>query len=167
MPAILASSSRLSLATPPAAPSATGVGHSRSVVVAAVLGMALVKLLDYLRKRDADKEAAQIIERAEIEASRSPQGGRRRSPRNGPPGKGPAGSRERGGPPRSCTSANASSTRRRTPSSRAPTSSPSRRRWSRATSGAWPRRSRTPTAGRRSSTTCSTSNGRRCTSSAA
>ena len=28
----------------------------------------MVKLLDYLRKRDADKEAAQIIERAEIEA---------------------------------------------------------------------------------------------------
>jgi ribonuclease Y len=38
------------------------------VVIAAVAGMALVKLLDYLRKRDADKEAAQIIERAEIEA---------------------------------------------------------------------------------------------------
>jgi ribonuclease Y len=36
--------------------------------VAAGLGMAVVKLLDYLRKRDADKEAAQIIERAEIEA---------------------------------------------------------------------------------------------------
>jgi hypothetical protein len=39
------------------------------VVVAAALGMALVKLLDYLRKRDADKEAAQIIERAESEAA--------------------------------------------------------------------------------------------------
>jgi ribonuclease Y len=38
------------------------------VVVAAVSGMAAIKLLDYLRKRDADKEAAQIIERAEIEA---------------------------------------------------------------------------------------------------
>jgi ribonuclease Y len=38
------------------------------VVIAAGAGMALVKLLDYLRKRDADKEAAQIIERAEIEA---------------------------------------------------------------------------------------------------
>jgi ribonucrease Y len=37
--------------------------------VAGVMGMALVKLLDYLRKRDADKEAAQIIERAEIEAA--------------------------------------------------------------------------------------------------
>ncbi|HYO25126.1 MAG TPA: hypothetical protein VEQ85_09260, partial [Lacipirellulaceae bacterium] len=36
--------------------------------IAAALGMAVVKLLDYLRKRDADKEAAQIIERAEIEA---------------------------------------------------------------------------------------------------
>jgi ribonuclease Y len=36
--------------------------------VAAGLGMAAIKLLDYLRKRDADKEAAQIIERAEIEA---------------------------------------------------------------------------------------------------
>ncbi|MCC6491712.1 MAG: ribonuclease Y [Pirellulales bacterium] len=38
-------------------------------VVAALLGFGVVKLLDYLRKRDADKEAAQIIERAEIEAT--------------------------------------------------------------------------------------------------
>jgi len=36
--------------------------------VAGVLGMGLVKLFDYLRKRDADKEAAQIIELAEVEA---------------------------------------------------------------------------------------------------
>lgn len=40
-----------------------------AIVVAALLGMAVVKLLDYLRRRDADKEAAQILERAEIEAS--------------------------------------------------------------------------------------------------
>src|SRR5262245_12578234 len=39
-----------------------------AVAVAAVMGMGLVKLLDYLRKRDADKEAAQIIDRAEMEA---------------------------------------------------------------------------------------------------
>src|SRR5215213_9487004 len=39
------------------------------VVAAALLGFGVVKLLDYLRKRDADKEAAQIIERAEIEAA--------------------------------------------------------------------------------------------------
>lgn len=38
-------------------------------LLSAVMGMGLVKLLDYLRKRDADKEAAQIIERAEIEAA--------------------------------------------------------------------------------------------------
>jgi ribonuclease Y len=38
-------------------------------VVAALAGFGVVKLLDYLRKRDADKEAAQIIERAEIEAA--------------------------------------------------------------------------------------------------
>ncbi|MEX2168733.1 MAG: ribonuclease Y [Pirellulales bacterium] len=37
-------------------------------VVAAVLGMALIKLFGYLRKRDAEKEAQQIIERAELEA---------------------------------------------------------------------------------------------------
>ncbi|HMP07502.1 MAG TPA: Rnase Y domain-containing protein, partial [Lacipirellulaceae bacterium] len=37
--------------------------------IAAAMGMGVVKLLDYLRKRDADKEAAQIIERAEVEAS--------------------------------------------------------------------------------------------------
>ena len=39
-----------------------------AIAIAAVMGMGLVKLLDYLRKRDADKEAAQIIERAELEA---------------------------------------------------------------------------------------------------
>jgi ribonucrease Y len=39
------------------------------VIIAALLGFGVVKLLDYLRKRDADKEAAQIIERAEIEAA--------------------------------------------------------------------------------------------------
>jgi ribonuclease Y len=37
-------------------------------LVSGVMGMALVKLIDHLRKRDADKEAAQILERAEIEA---------------------------------------------------------------------------------------------------
>jgi len=37
-------------------------------VVAGVMGMGLVKLIDYLRRRDADKEAAQILERAAIEA---------------------------------------------------------------------------------------------------
>ena len=40
-----------------------------AIVLAALLGMGVVKLLDYLRRRDADKEAAQIIERAEIEAT--------------------------------------------------------------------------------------------------
>jgi ribonuclease Y len=38
------------------------------IVIAAILGMGLVKLIDYLRKRDADKESAQIIERAELDA---------------------------------------------------------------------------------------------------
>ncbi|MEM8945166.1 MAG: ribonuclease Y [Planctomycetota bacterium] len=36
---------------------------------AALAGAGVVKLLDYLRKRDADKEAAQIVERAEIDAN--------------------------------------------------------------------------------------------------
>ncbi len=40
-----------------------------TVAVAAVMGMGLIKLLDYLRRRDADKEATQILERAEIEAT--------------------------------------------------------------------------------------------------
>ena len=40
-----------------------------TATVAGLLGMGLIKALDYLRKRDADKEAAQIIERAEIEAA--------------------------------------------------------------------------------------------------
>jgi ribonuclease Y len=37
-------------------------------VVAALMGMGVVKLLGYLRKRDAEKEAQQIIEKAEIQA---------------------------------------------------------------------------------------------------
>jgi ribonucrease Y len=39
------------------------------VTLAAFLGMGVVKLLGYLRKRDAEKEAQQIIEKAEIQAS--------------------------------------------------------------------------------------------------
>lgn len=38
-------------------------------VVAAGMGMAVVKLLGYLRKRDAEKEAQQILEKAEIQAA--------------------------------------------------------------------------------------------------
>ncbi len=37
-------------------------------VVAAFMGMGVVKLLGYLRKRDAEKEARQILEKAEIQA---------------------------------------------------------------------------------------------------
>jgi ribonuclease Y len=37
-------------------------------LVAALLGMGVIKLLGYLRKRDAEKEAQQIIEKAEIQA---------------------------------------------------------------------------------------------------
>jgi ribonuclease Y len=37
-------------------------------VVAAAMGMGVIKLLGYLRKRDAEKEAQQILEKAEIEA---------------------------------------------------------------------------------------------------
>ncbi len=39
-----------------------------AIAVAAIAGAGVVKLLDYLRRRDADKEAAQIIERAEQDA---------------------------------------------------------------------------------------------------
>jgi ribonucrease Y len=39
-----------------------------TAVVSALLGMGAIKLLGYLRKRDAEKEAAIIIERAEVEA---------------------------------------------------------------------------------------------------
>ena len=38
-------------------------------VISAVLGMGVVKLLGYLRKRDAEKEAQQILEKAELQAS--------------------------------------------------------------------------------------------------
>ena len=37
-------------------------------LVAAVMGMGVVKLLGYLRKHDAEKEAQQILEKAEIQA---------------------------------------------------------------------------------------------------
>jgi len=45
------------------------VGQLITVAIAAVLGMGVIKLLDYLRKRDADKEAARIIERGQQEAN--------------------------------------------------------------------------------------------------
>lgn len=38
-------------------------------VVAALMGMGVVKLVGYLRKRDAEREAQQIIEKAEIQAN--------------------------------------------------------------------------------------------------
>ncbi|HEX4415910.1 MAG TPA: ribonuclease Y [Lacipirellulaceae bacterium] len=38
-------------------------------LVAAFMGMGLIKLLGYLRKHDAEKEARQILEKAEIQAS--------------------------------------------------------------------------------------------------
>ncbi len=40
-----------------------------AIIAATILGGFVVKFLDYLRRRDADKEAAQIIEHAEIEAT--------------------------------------------------------------------------------------------------
>lgn len=39
------------------------------VIISAGMGMGLVKLIDYLRKRDADKEAQQIINQAEMQAA--------------------------------------------------------------------------------------------------
>ena len=50
----------------------SGLSVSAIIVVAvfsAVAGVFLVKMLDYLRKRDAEKEAAQIVDRAQVEAS--------------------------------------------------------------------------------------------------
>jgi ribonuclease Y len=40
-----------------------------TAVIAALMGMGVVKLIGYLRKQDAEKEARQIIEKAEIQAS--------------------------------------------------------------------------------------------------
>jgi ribonuclease Y len=40
-----------------------------TAVVAAIMGMGVIKLIGYLRKQDAEKEARQIIEKAEIQAS--------------------------------------------------------------------------------------------------
>jgi len=45
------------------------VGQLVTVVIAALLGMGVIKLLDHLRRRDADKEAAQIIDRAQLDAN--------------------------------------------------------------------------------------------------
>ena len=45
------------------------VGQLIALAIATLLGMGVIKLLDYLRRRDADKEAAQIVDRAEQEAS--------------------------------------------------------------------------------------------------
>jgi len=44
------------------------VGQLVTVAVAALLGMGLIKLLDHLRKRDADKESVQIVDRARQDA---------------------------------------------------------------------------------------------------
>jgi len=43
-------------------------GQLIAIVLAAVLGMAVIKVMDRLSKRDAIKEAAQIVERAQIDA---------------------------------------------------------------------------------------------------
>ena len=40
-----------------------------TALVAAVMGMGVVKLIGYLRKQDAEKEARQILEKAEIQAA--------------------------------------------------------------------------------------------------
>ena len=40
-----------------------------TITISALLGMGVVKLLGYLRKRDAEKEAQQIIQQAEMEAA--------------------------------------------------------------------------------------------------
>ncbi|MCG8450235.1 MAG: Rnase Y domain-containing protein, partial [Pirellulales bacterium] len=45
------------------------LGQLITITVAALLGMGVIKLLDYLRKRDSEKEARQIIERADVEAA--------------------------------------------------------------------------------------------------
>ncbi len=45
------------------------LGQLIALAVAALLGMGVIKLLDYLRRRDADKEAAQIISRAEQDSN--------------------------------------------------------------------------------------------------
>ena len=40
-----------------------------AIAVAGVLGMGVIKLLDFLLKRDSNKEATQIVERAELDAT--------------------------------------------------------------------------------------------------
>ncbi len=56
---------------PPLLAALDDVGQLITLAVAALMGMGVIKLLDHLRKRDADKEAAQIIGRAEQDAKTS------------------------------------------------------------------------------------------------
>ena len=53
---------------PPLLAALDDVGQLITLAVAALMGMGVIKLLDHLRKRDADKEAALIIGRAEQDA---------------------------------------------------------------------------------------------------
>ena len=47
----------------------TGPWQIVFIVIAALMGMGVVKLIGYLRKHDAEKEAQRIIKNAEIQAS--------------------------------------------------------------------------------------------------
>jgi ribonuclease Y len=51
------------------AESGSNVWQIIAVVAAALMGMGVVKLIGYLRKQDAEKEARQILENAEIQAA--------------------------------------------------------------------------------------------------
>jgi ribonucrease Y len=64
---VLSNITLMILAQAPAEPNGTNPWLIVVVaVIAAIMGMGVVKLLDHLRKRDAEKEARQILEKAEI-----------------------------------------------------------------------------------------------------
>ena len=120
----------------------------------------------YLRKQDAEKEARQILEKAEIQAAARHKEAEVEAKE--------LALREKSRIEDQLNDARQKTFERERHLDKqqdlleaAPTSFKSRRRWSRTTSASWPRRSKTPTAARRNSTTCSTSSGRRCTNSAA
>ena len=82
--------------------------------VAALMGMGVVKLIGYLRKHDAEKEARQILEKARNASHLSPQGSRSRSQGNGPSRKDHASKSSSTNRAKNCSNASGISTSSRT-----------------------------------------------------
>ncbi len=138
-----------------------------TAAIACILTFVAVKFLDRLRRRDAETEAAGIIEKAQRESANMKKEAELEIEGAGHPAKGRGRARAEQDPARAARARAAARQAAGRASSSRPTSCASRRRWSRATSGSWPSGSKTPTAATKSWASCSTCSGRRCTSSAA